>query len=103
MTEPTRRRHPAARARVAAAGVGITAVLGLAANMELASNQAQAANTAAAMPVPRQTVVMVHPGAAPGTKAAKTPAPIVLTVPAIAPTVAARQVLSSHRKRPPWA
>ena len=62
-------------------------MLGLAANMELTSNQAQAANAPVVATVPQQTIVIMHQGAAPGTKAAKAPAPIVLTAHAVVHTV----------------
>lgn len=87
-TRSTKRRHPAARARMAAAGVGVAAMAGLVANMQVTQGRTQAANGAPLAP-PQKMVVIVHKGVKPGSQAAKANKPIVLTAHAVVRTVSA--------------
>ena len=75
---------------MAAAGVGIAAMAGLVANMQVTSGRTQGTNAALSSATPPQkTVVIVHNGVKPGSKAAKASKPIVLTAHAVVRTLSA--------------
>lgn len=85
-----RRRHGAGRARIAVAGVGVAAMLGLAGNMEFTKGRSQpAAPARSSVAASQRTIVFVQQGAAPGSVAADSRRPIVLTVHAAVRTVSA--------------
>jgi hypothetical protein len=74
---------------MAAAGVGIAAMAGLVANMQVTSGRTQGTNAALSLATPQNTVVIVHNGVKPGSKAAKANKPIILTAHAVVRTVSA--------------
>ncbi len=62
----TVRRKPAAGAKIAAAGVGMTVMFGLVGAMALAQNRGSSTPQPAAPTAPAQIVVVIHPGTATG-------------------------------------
>ncbi len=86
-----RRRHPAARARIAAAGIGVGAMLGLASNMEVTYNRAHSANAKSLAPAASHRAILAanRGTATKATAAVKSSRPIVLTVHVVVRTVSA--------------
>jgi pilus assembly protein FimV len=85
------RRHPAARARIAAAGIGVGAMVGLASHMDVTFSRAQTANaTPLSTAASHRALVAANSGtAAKASAAVKASRPIVLTVHAVVSKVSA--------------
>lgn len=85
------RRHPAARARIAAAGIGVGAMVGLASQMDVTFSRAQPANATPLSTAASHRALVAANGrtAAKASATVKASRPIVLIVHAVVRTVSA--------------
>ena len=94
---PDRRRHPAARSRIAATGIGVAAMLGLVSTMEVNAGWTHGTNKVAAPTTSQHDDAAAVRSAAARARlaAAAIPRPIVLTPRAVVHTVNVRGATSS--------